>query len=204
MGPVGKTRIFNRIADAFRVEAFAYLAEESDVQRMRFGLERIKYTYETGEKRSAITLQDGPVIDVALPLAELDARLNTPDLRGGAVIDLTSVTGQLAQHPDIRATGGIFVKDGKPARMRIFAYADKKSPESASFWTVDLPHIQIDSCAADGTGSFIYVKDHADLHAAMPFEDFKKCIAFARQKETGLLDLTQATKPRARRGLFPS
>ncbi len=197
MDGIGKTRIFNRTADPFRVEAMVRIGGSTKARPIRFGLSRISYIFSTDTKTSAIAVENGPMVHVALPLAKLDERLYNADLKQGNLIDLKDVTGDTVD-PVIRAAhamDGEYSNAEHPLKLRFMAHATTENSDKCRPMTVYFSEIKPEGCHREPGGTLVYMRSSSEpnLHSTVPFHHFEKALIFAEQHVTGLLDITAAS-----------
>src|SRR5690349_14508401 len=94
MQSLGKARqVSSREGRVIRV----LVANRKEYRALSFPESEVSAIQETGQNRSALILQSGLEIPVALPYEELEQKIYMPDFRtDGAVLDLRAVTGAAA------------------------------------------------------------------------------------------------------------
>jgi hypothetical protein len=216
MKELGKARVLSRTEESdLLIEALTPVEGGGDFRAIAFKASRIDCVFAIEDKISAILLDNGVTIPVALPFADLKRRIYRNDFSEGDSIDLTLVSG--------KAVGAVqelrLAKKFNPAaaeapttdtvlKVTMFAHAKATDRE---FRRITVSEKQIDfyepSAQRKDTDTFISLKKGVtidgwtDFFVAMPLTNFTYYLNQAKLAGREALDISEATRPRDTKAL---
>lgn len=212
MKELGKARLLSREnEDDLLIEAMAPVEGGGGFRAIAFKASRIDCVFAIADRISAITLNNGVTIPVALPFAELKQRIYRNDFSEGGSIDLTLVSGAaVGEVQELRlakkfnpAAESPAPGNEEPLKITLFAHGKSTDRE---FRRITVSERQIDyfepNAQRKETDTFVSLKKGVSIDGwteffvAMPLTNFAYYINQAKLAGRDALDLSEATRPR--------
>jgi hypothetical protein len=204
--------------DAGRLVSAMAPLDEGGFAPVVFRAGRIDMIVGLNENLSALRLDDGVTIPVALPLSALKAQVFSTDFRNSGDIDLMEVTGEVAAearkvtlsrrfNPAAADAGADAAAAGKGLHIVAFGHKEKldRKFQMLRFNTVDMayfePHVE-----RPASETFIKLKDGCNaggfesFYIQIPMQNFMWHLETAKKTGRAGVDLTEMTRPRDAKG----
>lgn len=215
-GPLSKKFSRAYSAETDRLVSAHAPTEEGGFAPVIFKSSRIDMLVGLGEGLSALRLDDGVTLPVALPLEDLKKRIYGDDFKDGGDIDLMAVTGEAAAE----ARRVILSRSFNPAAeipkqetaergMEVIVFVHKEATDCkfqlARFNTADMAYFEPHRDRPEKE-TFISLKDGCKaggfehFYIAMPMTSFMWTIENAKKQMRPAIDLMEATRPRDAKG----
>ena len=178
--------------------------------QIAFKASRIDYVYQAGDAVSAIKLNDGVQIPVALHFTELKKRIYDNDFRTGGSIDLSLVTGPVVKDqlfPKLSKAFNPAAEDAEPAAadsdvaitMFVHAKPDDRHFKLLTVQASQISHFEPHSQRKDRE-TFVSLKKAVEgltsFYVNMPITHFTYYLDNAKKSGETVLQLGEATRPK--------
>jgi hypothetical protein len=178
-------------------------------RQIAFRASRIDYVYQAGEGVSAIKLNDGVTIPVAMPFPELKSRIYDNDFRTGGSIDLSLVTGAAVKDqlfPKLSKEFNPAAEDAAPApdsdiaiTMFVHAKPDDRHFKLLTVQASQIAHFEPHSQRKDRE-TYVALKKPLEgiqsFYVNMPITHFTYYLDNAKKTGEKTLQLGEATRPK--------
>jgi hypothetical protein len=211
MKELGRAKLFSREAEENPlVEACAPVEGSAEYREIAFRQSRIDCIFAIEEGISAIMLDNGVTIPVALAYQQLKQRLYKDPPGEDGSIDLTAISGKAASEArqlklakKFNPAAADATKEEKPLEITLFAHA---KPTDREFRRITFRETQIDFYEPNGsrpqTETFVKLKSGHDLDGwdsffvTMQLPHFMYYLDQAKREGQEKLDLAETTRPR--------
>lgn len=178
--------------------------------QIAFRASRIDYVYQAGDGVSAIKLNDGVTIPVAMPFTELKKRIYDNDFRTGGSIDLSLVTGPAVKEqlfPKLSKAFNPAAEDAAPdaadndvaITMFVHIKPDDRQFKLLTVNASQIAHFEPHSQRKDRE-TFVSLKrpleGHQSFYVNMPITHFTYYLDNAKKSGEKVLQLGEATRPK--------
>lgn len=191
---------YTRDVEGLLIDALAPVENGGGFRAISFRAGRIDYLCQLSERASAIVLQSGIAIPVALSYADLKKVVYEADMETGASIDLTLVTGPAAKDAMMPKLARSFNEEARPLQIR--ALVRKRRGSATAEWRFNeamIKNFQQESTEKSRCRKSVWMKlevkgpfGDQQVMLDMPYDDFISMLSTARQQDKDVLDLYEA------------
>lgn len=216
-GPLSKKFARAYSAETDRLVSAHAPTEEGGFAPVIFKSSRIDMLVGLGEGLSALRLDDGVTLPVALPLEDLKKRIYGDDFKDGGDIDLMAVTGEAAAEArrvklsrgfNPAAEAGAETEAEKGIEITAFAHkeANDRKFQLVRFNTANMVHFELHVHRPQKEIFVRMASGHAasgfeSFYLALPLTNFMWHLEEAKKGGRASVNLLEATRPRDVKGL---